>query len=88
MNKFEITDEILNKIAAAEFKRQTGKDINDNLPAQFISMYIRTDWLSGAREMLENYNRVVEILGLDNECKCGDHTTDDKLGYDCRTASH
>jgi len=82
MNELEPTDENLNKIAIAEFTRMTGEISPDK------SAWIVAEWRDHAREMIENYNRVVEILGLDAGCKCGDHTTDDKLGYDCRVANH
>ena len=76
MKKIEINDEIIEKIAAAEFKKNTGKEWNTNLPSQLISLYIRIDWKKGAREMLENYNRVVEILDESN------------VGTDCRAEQH
>ena len=76
MKEIEITDEIIEKIAAAEFKKNTGKDWNTNLPSQLISLYIRIDWKKGAREMLENYNRIVEILDVS------------EVGYCCLTEQH
>ena len=56
MEKIEITDEIINKVAVAEFKKWTGKKLKDQ------PINIKVGWTDNSREMLENYNRVVEIL--------------------------
>ena len=57
MEKIEINDVIINKVAEAEFnKKQNKKELKD------MVYYIRIEWRNEAREMLENYNRVVEIM--------------------------
>jgi len=56
LEKIEVTDETTDLVARAEFKKQFSEDLND------VPVWIRNNWLAGASRMLDNYNRVVEIL--------------------------
>ena len=57
MKQIEITDEIVNKVAEAEFQKYWNKKYFKIQPLQ-----IKVNWRDKAREMLENYNRVIEIM--------------------------
>ena len=70
MKKIEITDDVVLKIAAAELKKFADKKLDD------MPNYICAEWEGEAREMLDNYNRVVEILGVS------------EVGYCCLTEQH
>ena len=59
MEKIEITGAIIKKITEAEFHKQTNGKKVFNLQSKFI----QNEWIKEASEMLENYNRVVEIMG-------------------------
>ena len=56
LEKIEVTDENANLIARADFKKKFGEDLND------VPDWIRSNWISVAWQMLDNYNRVVELL--------------------------
>lgn len=59
LEKIEVTDENIYKIANSLFKDRTCGNLEDLVP------YIKRDWYQEADEMLTNYNRVVEILSGD-----------------------
>ena len=62
LEKIEVTDENISRIANALFKDRTGGNLEGRVP------YIQRDWYQEAEEMLADYNRVVEILnGADNQ---------------------
>ena len=63
MNKLNLNTDAINKIAAAEFHRHTGRTLTEK--PNWI-------WTERAVELIEHYNRVVEILELNAGCKCGD----------------
>ena len=56
LEKIEITDKNISRIANYLFEDRTGGNLEDRVP------YIKRDWYQEAEEMLTDYNRVVEIL--------------------------
>lgn len=56
LEKIEVTDENIHKIAYSLFKDRTGGNLEDRVP------YIKRDWYHEAEELLIYYNRVVDIL--------------------------
>lgn len=56
MEKIEVNDENIDIIARAEFKKQTGKELEET------TVWIRHNWIDGAIKLLDDYNKVVEIL--------------------------
>lgn len=59
MDKIEINNKMIYKIANAQFKKQVGKELNE------APLWLRNDWIDGAAKTLDNYNEVVEILAED-----------------------
>ena len=59
LEKIEVTDENIHKIANSLFKDLTGGNLEDRVP------YIKRDWYMEAEVLLTDYNRVVEILNGD-----------------------
>ena len=59
LEKIEVTDENIHKIANSLFKDLTGGNLEDRVS------YIRRDWYQEAEEMLANHNFVVDILNGD-----------------------
>jgi hypothetical protein len=56
LETIEETEENANLIARADFKKKFGEDLND------VPDWIRSNWISVAWQMLDNYNCVVELL--------------------------
>jgi len=56
LEKIEVTDKNISRIANALFKDRTGGNLEDRAP------YIKRDWYREAEEMLADYNLVVDIL--------------------------
>ena len=56
LEKIEVNDENISRIANYLFEDRTGGNLEDRVP------YIKRDWYQEAEEMLTDYNRVVEIL--------------------------
>lgn len=56
LEKIEVTDQNIHKIANLLFKDRTGGNLEDRVP------YIKREWYQEAEEMLVNYNFVVKIL--------------------------
>lgn len=56
LEKIEITDENIHKIANSLFKDRTDGNLDDRVP------YIKRDWYMEAEKLLTDYNLVVEIL--------------------------
>ena len=59
LEKIEITDKNISRIANYRFKRWMGGNLEDQIP------YIKREWYQEAEEMLADYNRVVDILNGD-----------------------
>lgn len=56
LEKIEVNDDNIVRIANYLFEDRTGGNLEDRVP------YIKRDWYQEAEEMLIDYNRVVEIL--------------------------
>lgn len=59
LEKIEVTDQNISRIANYLFEDRTGGNLEDRVP------YIKKGWYQEAEEMLVDYNRVVEILNGD-----------------------
>ena len=59
LEKIEVTDKNISRIANALFKDRTGGNLEDRVP------YIKREWYQEAEEMLTDYNRVVELINVD-----------------------
>ena len=59
LEKVEVNDENISRIANYLFEDRTGGNLEDRVP------YIKRDWYQEAEEMLVNYNFVVKILNGD-----------------------
>ena len=59
LEKIEVIDENISRIANYLFKDWTGGNLEDRVS------YIKRDWYQEAEEMLTDYNRVVDILNGD-----------------------
>lgn len=59
LEKIEITDKNISRIANALFEDRTGGNLEDRV------QYIKRDWYQEAEILLTGYNLVVEILSGD-----------------------
>lgn len=66
MKPIKITQETIQLIAEVEYEAVTGDKLSDLEPT------LQIGWESGARYMLDTYNRVVEILSTLPEYSSGD----------------
>ena len=56
LEKIEVNDENIRKIAMVEVKKQCGIELNG------VNRWVHNSWIEHAVELLNDYNRVVEIL--------------------------
>jgi uncharacterized Fe-S cluster-containing MiaB family protein len=59
LEKIEVTDKTISRIANYLFEDRTGGNLEDRVS------YIKRDWYQEAEEMLADYNFVVDILNGD-----------------------
>ena len=61
MKKIKVTDEIVNIIANAQFKKHSGMELKNT------NERIRNDWFDGAVDTLNGFNTVIEIMMEDKD---------------------